>query len=57
MVIKPEGPNVFAATEHIRTALIKKSGKNLDIPVIVDCEKMTSIDFTSAKVRGNDAKK
>ncbi|CAG0895128.1 unnamed protein product [Darwinula stevensoni] len=47
MVIKPEGPIVFPATEQVRNALIKKSRKNLDIPVIMDCEKISTIDFTS----------
>ncbi|CAG0881971.1 unnamed protein product [Darwinula stevensoni] len=57
LVIKPKGLTMFPASEHVRNALIKQSGKNLDIPVIIDCEKITSIDFTSCKVRWDYARK
>ncbi|CAG0896891.1 unnamed protein product [Darwinula stevensoni] len=50
LVVKPEGSAMFPAVEHVRRVLIKRSGKNPDLPVIIDCEKLTSIDFTSAKM-------
>ncbi|CAG0890296.1 unnamed protein product [Darwinula stevensoni] len=52
MLVRPRGDLTFPATEEVRTTISKNANQHPGVPIIVDLDRITNADFTSAKAMG-----
>ena len=50
MLVRPQGDLSFPATEEVRTAICRNANQHPGVPIVVDLDRITNADFTSAKV-------